>query len=206
MPRPRSLSPEAVAEAALAIIDRDGLAALSMRAVAVELGVATMALYRYVADREQLERLVVDLVLSTVDVEVPPRAAWSNQVTLLAERVREAVFAHPHLVPVTMVHRHRSIHSLRWTEAVLRALSRGGFTAKGRVVALRGLVAYLTGAILLEHHAPLAGPGTETMANLPPAEYPLLSETARTARRVPASDEFRGGLAALLRGFDPAGR
>jgi hypothetical protein len=41
------------------------------------------------------------------------------------------------------------------------------------------------------------------MANLPREEYPLLTETARAARRVPPAEEFRRGLAALLRGLDP---
>jgi hypothetical protein len=48
MPRPRSLSHDRIAAAALAVIDRRGLAALSMRTVAAELGMGTMSLYRYV--------------------------------------------------------------------------------------------------------------------------------------------------------------
>jgi len=67
MPRPRSLTQAAIAAAALAVIDRDGVAGLSMRAVAAELGTGTMSLYRYVADRDELERWVVDLVLAEVD-------------------------------------------------------------------------------------------------------------------------------------------
>jgi AcrR family transcriptional regulator len=71
MPRPRTLTHAQVASAALAVIDRDGLPALSMRAVAKDLGMSTMALYRYVDDREELEGLVVELVLSAVDTGPP---------------------------------------------------------------------------------------------------------------------------------------
>jgi AcrR family transcriptional regulator len=51
-PRPtrgpkRTLSADDVARAAIALADRDGLAALTMQAVAKELGFTTMALYRY---------------------------------------------------------------------------------------------------------------------------------------------------------------
>jgi AcrR family transcriptional regulator len=63
VPRPRSLTPDQLAVAALAVIDRDGLAGLTMRAVATQLGVSTMGLYRYVRDRRELEALVVELVL-----------------------------------------------------------------------------------------------------------------------------------------------
>jgi len=203
MPRPRSLSPEAIAAAALALIDRDGLDALSMRAVAAELGMATMALYRYVADREQVELLVVDQILATVDTVVPARAAWTTQATVLMERVHAAIFAHARVVPLVLAHRHRSVHSLRWTEAMLGVLTRAGLTGTRRVVALRGLVAYLSGALVVEHFGPLSGAGTDVMANLPRDQYPLLTETARVARRVPPAEEFRRGLAALLRGLDP---
>ena len=63
MPRPRSLTPRRLAQAALGVLDRDGAAGLSMRAIATELRLSTMGLYRYVTDRDDLERLVVDLVL-----------------------------------------------------------------------------------------------------------------------------------------------
>jgi AcrR family transcriptional regulator len=205
MPRPRSHSLDNIAAAALAVIDREGLDALSMRSVAAELGMATMALYRYVADRDQVERLVVDQILSTVDTEVPARASWATQATVLMERVHASVFAHPRVVPLVLAHRHRSVHSLRWMEAMLGVLTRAGLTGHRRVVALRGLVAYLTGALVVEHFSPLSGAGTSVMANLPREQYPLLTETARVARRVPPAEEFRRGLAALLRGLDPGG-
>src|ERR1700690_3860275 len=105
MPRPRSLTDTDVATAALAVIDRDGLAAFTMRAVAAELNVATMSLYRYVRDREHLEELVVDLLLSQVDTTLPRRGAWTRQVTTLVERVRDTVRAHPQVVPFALAHR-----------------------------------------------------------------------------------------------------
>ncbi|MFD0664655.1 TetR/AcrR family transcriptional regulator [Thermocatellispora tengchongensis] len=79
MPRPRSLTETEIAAAALAVIDRDGLDALSMRAVAKQLGTGTMSLYRYVEDRAQLETLVVDLVLGSVDYTLPPRAPGAGR-------------------------------------------------------------------------------------------------------------------------------
>ncbi|WP_437654383.1 TetR/AcrR family transcriptional regulator [Sorangium sp. So ce1182] len=201
MPRPRSLSPPDIAAAALAIIDREGLAALSMRAVAGELGMSTMALYRYVNDREQLERLVVDLVLSAVDVEVPARAAWSKRVTVLVERVRDAVRAHPSVVPLTLTHRHSSEGVRRFGEALLGVLTEAGFAGAQRVIAFRSLISYVIGALQAEHLGPLSGHGTTQLAELSEADYPFLSATARDAQRVPPDQEFFGGLAILLRGL-----
>ncbi|RKT52406.1 TetR/AcrR family transcriptional regulator [Saccharothrix australiensis] len=197
MPRPRSLTQNDLAVAALAVIDREGLPALSMRAVAQELGMGTMSLYRYVTDRTELEALVLDLVLSAVDTG-PPDAPWPDQVAALFVRVRDAVAAHPAAVPLTMTHRHRCPALLRWTEAVLEVLTAAGFTGTRRVVALRSLLGYLIGALQLEHFGPLSGPGTEVMAEQ--TEYPLLADTASTARRL-ADAEFRHGLSVVLRGL-----
>ncbi|MEN3268827.1 TetR/AcrR family transcriptional regulator C-terminal domain-containing protein [Pseudonocardia sp.] len=204
MPRPRSLTPTAIATAALAVIDRDGLAALSMRAVATELGMAPMSLYRYLTDRSELEGMVVDLLLADVDITPPPRAPWARKVAVLVERARDAVGAHPQAVPLTLTHRQAAPSLLRWTESVLRVLTAAGFTGEQRVIALRSLLAYLIGSIQLEHLGPLSGPGTAAIAMLPADEHPLLRETASEARNVPAVEEFRRGLQILLQGLDPA--
>jgi AcrR family transcriptional regulator len=200
MPRPKSLTTTALATAALAVVDREGLAALSMRAVAAELGVGTMSLYRYVSDRGELEALAVDLVLSEVDTSPPRRALWDEQLAVLVERARAAVGRHPNAVPLTMAHRHRCPSVLRWSEAVLGVLARAGFTGSERVVALRALLAYAIGAIELEHGGPLTGPGTAAMADLG-REFPLLAETAAAAGGIDADEAFRRGLAVVLRGL-----
>ncbi|MEU3604301.1 TetR/AcrR family transcriptional regulator [Streptomyces sp. NPDC035033] len=202
MPRPRSLTPDRLAAAALAVVDRDGLAALSMRTVAKELGMSPMGLYRYVSDREELERLVVDRILDAVDTAPPPEdAPWTERVEVMVGRLRAAVARHPEAVPLALTHRHRSPGGLLWSEAVLGILAGAGVDGPRRVVALRALHGYVTGAIQLEHRGPLAGPGTEAIAALPGDRFPLLTETAREARGVTPDEEFFGGLRLLLRGL-----
>lgn len=201
MPRPRSLTHTAIATAALAVIDRDGPTGLTMRAVAAELGMGTMSVYRYVEDRDQLEGLVVDLVLSDVDTRPPGGVPWPDKVAALTDRARTAVAAHPAVIPLLLIRRHASAASARWAEAVLAALTEGGFTGEDRVIAFRTLLAYLIGALQTERFGPLSGPGTAALAALPHTEFPFLSETARTAGSVPVDDEFRRGLAVVLRGL-----
>ena len=203
VPRPKSLTDSEVAAAALAVADRDGLDALSMRVVAGELGLSTMGLYRYVSDREQLEGLVVDLVLSAADPAPPPRGTWQRRLTVLVERIRSAVSAHPAVVPLLLTSRHTSAELARWGEAVLGVLTGAGFTGRQRVIAFRTLVGYVIGALQAEHFGPLSGPGTKALADLPPAEYPFITENARLATRISADEEFRGGLAIVLRGLRP---
>jgi AcrR family transcriptional regulator len=201
MARPRSLTHARIAAAALAAIDRDGLAALSMRTVASELGMGTMSLYRYVEDREQLEWLVVDFVLAEIDLALPPDLAWTERVTLLVERMRDAVGAHAAVVPLLVAHRHASAGSFRWAEAVLAVLTEAGFAGERRVIAFRTLLGYVIGVLQYQQFGSLAGPGTAALAELSPDAYPLLSETARQARDVTTDEELRRGLAAVLRGI-----
>ncbi|MGW0433653.1 TetR/AcrR family transcriptional regulator [Micromonospora sp. NPDC003197] len=202
MPRPRSLSTAQLGAAALAVIDRDGLAGLTMRTVATELGMSTMALYRYVADREELAGLVVEQVLGAIDT-TPPSAdlTWAEQIRIMVERIRGAVAAHPAAVPLTPLHRHRSVSILRWSETVLGILTEGGIDGARRVVALRALLSYVIGAVQLEHLGPLAGAGTVAISELPRAEFPLMAETARRARQIGPEEEFTAGLDILLRGL-----
>jgi AcrR family transcriptional regulator len=201
VPRPRSLSPDRLAAAALAVIDRDGLAGLTMRAAATELGMSTMALYRYVTDRDELELLVAEWILRDLDTAPPLGPDWTEKIKTLADRVRREVGAHPQAVPLLIANRQRSRPLLHWTESMLGVLTEAGFAGAARAVALRGLVGYLSGALLQEHLGPLAGVGTQVMAALPAVTFPLLRETASVARDVHPDDEFAGGLAILLRGL-----
>jgi AcrR family transcriptional regulator len=201
MPRPRSLTSAAIAAAALQVIDRDGLPALSMRTVAAELGVGAMSLYRYFGTREELERAILDLVLGAVNVRVPAATGWSRRIAILAERIRKAVSAHPGVVPLLMTHRHSSPTLMRCAEPFLAALTEAGFAGRQRVIALRALISFMLGALQAQHLGPLSGTGTIAMATRAAGQFPLLAETARDARRVSADDEFRLGLDLLIRGL-----
>ncbi|MFJ8012628.1 TetR/AcrR family transcriptional regulator C-terminal domain-containing protein [Streptomyces sp. NPDC096339] len=204
MPRPRSLTPARLAAAALAVIDRDGLTGLSMRAVAVELGISTMALYRYVQDREELEALVVELVLSAVDsTPPPPGRPWQERVTELVARLRGAVAAHPAVLPLVLTHRHRSLSVMSWGETLLGVLTEAGIGPEERIIALRALLAYVIGAVQQEHLGALSGAGTAAIAELPAERFPYLTEAARGAPALTPDREFDGGLALLLRGLGP---
>lgn len=201
MPRPRSLTHGGIAAAALAVLDSEGLDGLTMRAVAKQLGVGTMSLYRYVTAREQLEELVVDLVLDDLDLTVPPRASAARRLAILAERVHETVGAHPTVVPLLLSRRHLSAGTRRWGEAVLGVLAEAGFTGKRRVIAFRALMSYVLGALQTAVFGALSGAGTAALAELPADDYPFLRDTARHARKVTPDEEFRRGVEIVIRGL-----
>ncbi|MGK8469198.1 TetR/AcrR family transcriptional regulator [Nocardia cyriacigeorgica] len=201
MPRPRSLTTDDLTGAALAVIDRDGLDALTMRAVAKELGMATMALYRYVADRAALEVLVVQRIFAAIDLTLPPGLDWRDRIRSLLDRTRQASAEHPAAVPLILRHRQSARGSLNLIEAMLSALTDAGLTGADRVIAQRTLIAYLLGFLQNEHYAALSGKGTAVMAALSPQEFPLLAQTAGEAQAVPPETEFNAGLNVILDGL-----
>lgn len=200
MPRPKSRSSDEVTNAAIAVLDRDGIAQLSMRNVARELEMSVMALYRYVNDREELEQLVAERLLSSLRVEVGD-GLWTDQVFTLVERVRSAAAAHPEAIPLLLRHRHDTPSSLRWIERMLGVLADAGFEGTSRVVAQRTIVHFLVGSIQTQRQSSLPGAGTTAMAGLSSNDYPNLVETAGIARRVSPDEEFQRGLTSLLAGL-----
>lgn len=201
MPRPRSLTTRRLAQAALAVLDRDGAAGLSMRAVATELRLSTMGLYRYVTDRDELERLVVDLVLEDLDSDTTEADPWPDRIAELAHRAREAVLRHPAAIPLLLTHRQDSTHAQRWGEAILAVLADAGYDGPARALAFRTLLSYILGALQVQYHGPLDGPGTQALAALPADRFPHLADTAQAAAHIDPAEEFREGVATVLRGL-----
>lgn len=209
MPRPRSLTKSDLASAALAVIDRDGLAALTMRAVAKELHMSTMAVYRYVSDREELEILVVEQMLGAVDIVTPADTPWRDRLTTLLDRMRAAISVHLAATPLVPRHRKSALATRGWMNATVAVLSDAGFGGRDLVIAQRTLVAFLLGSLENQHYASINGPATAAIAALPLETYPHLAPMAAHARTMTADEEFRGGLVILLRGLilpsDPLG-
>lgn len=203
MPRPRSLTPRQLAQAALTVLDRDGAAGLSMRTVAGELHMSTMGLYRYVTDRDELERLIVDLVLEDLQHETAEDDPWQTRIAQLAHRAREAVLRHPAAIPLLLTHRQDSTHSRRWGEAILAVLDDADYHGTSRALAFRTLLSYILGALQVQNHGPLDGPGTKALAALPTDRFPHLADTARAAAHIDPAEEFRTGVETVLRGLRP---
>jgi AcrR family transcriptional regulator len=93
--RRRQLTRERVVGEALAVIAQDGVQALTMRGLAARLGVVPGAVYHHVGTKQQLQDLVLDNVLAEVDLHLDHSLAWTEQLKLLAHRLRQVLEAHP---------------------------------------------------------------------------------------------------------------
>jgi AcrR family transcriptional regulator len=203
-PRP-GLSRTLIVEAALAIVDEQGLAAASMRTLARRLGVQAMSLYKHVPDRDALFDLVVDRIVTELDadpdVEVRPGAAgWRDWLAGLARGVRRYARGHPHAFPLVATRPPTApwinppLRSLRWVEAMLDGLSEEGFSDEQVLFSYRVFNSFLLGYLLLETSAmtlrdPKPGDGAFTTGQVGREPGAERGEPAASADPVP------GGLA-----------
>jgi AcrR family transcriptional regulator len=98
-PRHRAgLSRERVLQTALAIVDSEGIDALSMRRLGRELGVEAMSLYSYVRNKQDLIEGVVEEVFRELPLIEPGTGPWAERLQAHAEAVRAALLRHPNAV------------------------------------------------------------------------------------------------------------
>lgn len=208
MARPHLHSRARLQAAALALVDAHGLAGLSMRALAAELGTGAMTLYGHVADRADLDVLVVEAVMAEAIWPRRRSADWKTDVRRIATAAWRAVRAHPNVIPLILTRRSRSPAALASAEAMLDALARGGHSGPQLLYAFRALSAFVMGFAQAELAGPLSAASGETPAvvirrirSLPRDRYPHLIALTRIAARSDAEREFRRGLDILLAGL-----
>ena len=121
-PEPRRRAPgvDQFVAAALAVADAEGLAAVSMRRVAGDLGSGTASLYRYITNRDEL----VDLMVDAVQGENPlPESTqdWRTDLAAVAHGLRDTLLRHPWLAGEMTGRPSLGPNSLRRSESALRA-------------------------------------------------------------------------------------
>ncbi|HEX6469303.1 MAG TPA: TetR/AcrR family transcriptional regulator [Streptosporangiaceae bacterium] len=95
-PRP-TLTLDQIAAAAVGIADADGLDAVTMRRLAARLDVATMSLYRYVKNKEDVYALMLDAVAREITLPAPGSAGWRETLRRIATEMRAGQLRHPWL-------------------------------------------------------------------------------------------------------------
>jgi AcrR family transcriptional regulator len=130
-PRPL-LSREGIVSAALALVDAEGLEAVSTRRLAAELGVTGPSLYNHVGTKEELLDDVVDAVLAGVDTSMftelsKTKPEWRAGLEKWARTYREVIAAHPNIVPALATGLGRRPNGLRIANDVFGGLVSAGW-------------------------------------------------------------------------------
>ena len=209
--KPRgSLSRERVLLAAIAQADAGGLETLTMRTLADTLDVAPMALYRHVANKDDLIDAMVDVVFGEIG---PPSGAgdWKAAMRRRAISVRDALLRHRWAVGLMESRRHPGPANLRHHDAVIGRLRAAGFDMAATAHAYSVLDAYIYGFALTKLNLPFEGGSdvAETAERMlepfPVNEYPNLAEFITQLAMQPGydfGDEFETGLDLILDGLE----
>jgi AcrR family transcriptional regulator len=204
------LSRERIVEGALALLDRDGLDAFSMRRLADELGVGTMTIYGYFRSRDELLDAVVDSgreAIANPGSELHGEGSWKAGLRELMMGIRRSLVEHPAIVELRYKRPLLSPGALTVTEAGMRILRDAGFSDRDAGRVYRILFVYTFG---FSAFGP--GPGSEAdrdkslaaLRALPPDHYPTLVGAAQEASESMADQTlYEVGLDALLDGLEP---
>ncbi|MGW4895388.1 TetR/AcrR family transcriptional regulator C-terminal domain-containing protein [Kitasatospora sp. NPDC004240] len=216
-PGQAALTPGRIVGAAVTVADSEGLAAISMRRVAAELGVATMSLYRHVADKDDLLTRMMDTVIARYPLPADPPEGWREAIELAARQLWDLFRRHPWYAPALSMTRPQMITSAlpysEWTLATLHAHGldlRSAFTA--HLVLLnyvRGVAVNLESEREAEAHSGLDS--EEWMDTQEPAflavlatgRFPALARLTADGYHLDLDALFEFGLQRLLDGLAP---
>ncbi|WP_225845805.1 TetR/AcrR family transcriptional regulator [Streptomyces sp. HPF1205] len=202
MARPRKplLSRDRIVAAALALIDDEGLGALSTRRLAAELGVSGPSLYNHFATKEAILDAVADTVVSQVDLSMfGDGRDWRTALLEWGRSYRAALTDHPRIVPYLAVGPGLRPAGLRMADAVFGGMVEAGWPP-AQATRIGALMRYfVTGSALGSFAAGFVGDASA----YDPADYPHLGQAHLLAAHRRQVDEgaFETGLRALVDGL-----
>ncbi|MET1089720.1 MAG: TetR/AcrR family transcriptional regulator C-terminal domain-containing protein [Arthrobacter sp.] len=206
------LSRDLVLSTALALVDAEGLEALTMRRLGQELQRDPMSLYRYAANRAALLDGVSELVLNEVAI-FPDDPDWETQLRKIAHDLRLLALRHPNVVPLLVTRPLstplglRPLGTLRPLEQILALLIEAGFTAPAALHVYRAYYGYLYGHILNELQEYIVDPEENEavlrlgLHRLPPKNFPHLRALGPVLADYDGAAELDQGLGILLTGL-----
>ncbi|RJL34148.1 TetR/AcrR family transcriptional regulator C-terminal domain-containing protein [Bailinhaonella thermotolerans] len=205
VPRP-ALTRDRIVSAAIGLIERRGAEAVSMRAIAAELGVGVMSLYNHVPSKSALLDGVAERILGGVEFEAAPGEHWTDQVRGQCRAFRQIALHYPRSTLVVMTRQLRAPSGLRPVERALATLREAGFAGETAVHVFRAVIAYLTGSLLREVGVtPALAPAPRDPAALEDAVaagFPHIAALAPVLGRCDHAAEFEFGLELLVRAIE----
>ncbi|MFT4245360.1 MAG: TetR/AcrR family transcriptional regulator [Micrococcaceae bacterium] len=207
--RNSSLNREQIAKTSLAIADKKGLTALSMRNVAAELGVGTMTLYHYVRNKDELITLMINEI--SAELLIPSSQLtkdWRNNLTKIANQARKTFFKHPWVLEI-LGPSLPGPNSLKHIEQSLQAIAPLELTPTKTMEFINQVDNYVTGFALREAHN-LQQQTTSTPPNVmqfferqfEAGNYPLMKKVFKDKQSSDIETRFNLGLNSLINGLE----
>ena len=203
------LSRERVLHAAIGLSDASGLQSLTMRRLAQELGVEAMTLYYYVANKDEILKGIVEIVVG--EIELPPVTLdWKSAIRRTAHSAYEILLRH-RWAASQILRAGDTPARFRYMDALLGTFRSAGFSASQTDHAYHAIESHIMGFVLWEvgmdlgTREELAAMATDVLNALPADEYPHLVEHIHQhlkPRDPEDPGEFAFGLELILDGFE----
>jgi TetR/AcrR family tetracycline transcriptional repressor len=210
-----TLSRSRIVDAAVALVDGDGLEALTMPRLAEDLGVGTMSLYRHIAGKDDLLDAIATRLVAGVEVPGGAPDDWEGRVVGYVRSLRAQALRHPALARL-LADRGLTVGPIfDQLEAVLSVLKAAGFSDLEAVRALYSLITYVLGYLIWElprvHLQPPAAyraAWERALDGLDAGAHPTLSALREELVTSASDDQFDFGLDRLVSSLrtTPAGR
>lgn len=200
-PAREALSRERIEEAALDLIERDGLDGFSTRKLAAVLGCEAMSIYHYFPSKAHLTDALVDRFVAEVGLP-PAELSPVERMRRLAFDYRAAGLRHPNFYKLIALHRLNTAAGIRWIDGVLGIFRSAGLDTETTARLFRVVGYYLGGAVLDETSGYAKGPSA--VEPLSPEEirrsFPEVEAVNPFFRPDQHAETFRVGLEILLDG------
>jgi AcrR family transcriptional regulator len=209
---PRTLSREAIVDAAIEVLDAEGLDAVTMRRVADALGTGPASLYAHVADKDEMVAAVLDRVISEVTIPDPiDPARWQEQLKEMARSARATFGRHRDIARASLGNVPTGEGALPGVNAMIGILLAGGVSPQVASLSVDILALYFT-ASAFEESLETFPVGEEAslafheelknfFASLPPDRFPYLVAMAEPLTSGDGDHRFEFGLDLLVRGI-----
>jgi len=192
-----------VIDAALSVMDAEGLDAVTMRRVAREVGVEAMSLYNHVRDKDDLLQGVCERIMGSFDFPAID-GAWAERAKAGARSWRRLLQAHPDLIRLfaeTHGPAPSSPESLRPTEFALRMFREAGLSDRDTVQAFHAFGGYIQGFVMMEAGSIKERHEDHFSGQIPADAFPTLAAVSRYWADCDPDEQFEFGLDLLLRGL-----
>ena len=204
-PTPR-YTREELAQRALEIMDAHGTEGLTMRGLAAELGMGTMALYRYFPSKRDLMDAAIEIAALELELPEPGAAPWKEQLAGLARGLFRAGVRHPSLARERFERPLQSPVAMRVTDRAIALLLEAGLTKAEAVAAFKALLVHTLAAAAFatsESRPEVRRTAAERHATVPAEELPTMASVAEElTAALGGAQAFELGLAALLDGIE----
>jgi AcrR family transcriptional regulator len=211
---PVALSRDTILETALRLVDEHGVNAVSMRAVAADLGVTPMALYFHVANKAELLDAVIHRVVAMIELPEHPDATWEELMLAFARSGRRVMLAHPGVAAAIIAESPSGVGEpgLLLGERIYAAMTRAGFADVDMVTGFYTVMVFTLGFVAMEtprHPTPLAAGERDAVvermesffASLPTTAFPHTVRLASDLARITTEEQFDGGVGAIVAGL-----